>query len=164
MGKPAATARPCLRSLSHSFTLDFVVFGDDKRTLWQVKEAMATYLTGLRLRLHATKCQVLRTQDGIDFLGYRIFPTHRRLRQTTARRFIRRLRLQSKLYSGGMLSLPCIDRSVQSWLGHATHTATYGLRRNVFNAIAFRRTPVSADSTGEGQAEPGRPARRRVEQ
>jgi hypothetical protein len=25
MGKPAATARPALRSLSHSFTLDFVV-------------------------------------------------------------------------------------------------------------------------------------------
>src|SRR5207248_7161328 len=30
--------------------------------------------------------EVMRTQDGIDFLGYRIFPTHRRLRQTTARR------------------------------------------------------------------------------
>jgi Sulfatase-modifying factor enzyme 1 len=120
---------------------------------------------GLRLRLHATKCQVMRTQDGIDFLGYRIFPAHRRLRQTTARRFIRRLRLQSKLYSGGMLSLQCIDRSVQSWLGHATHAATYGLRRRVFNVIAFRRTPVpSADSAGEGQAVPGRLARRRVEQ
>jgi RNA-directed DNA polymerase len=144
---------------------DFVVFSDDKRALWQVKEAMAPYLAGLRLRLHATKCQVMRTQDGIDFLGYRIFPAHRRLRQTTARRFIRRLRLQSKLYSGGMLSLQCIDRSVQSWLGHATHAATYGLRRRVFNAIAFRRTPVpSADSAGEGQAVPGRLARRRVEQ
>ena len=44
-------------------------------------------------------------------------------------------------------------------------SATYGLRRRVFNAIAFRRTPVpSAGSTGEGQAVPGRPARRRVEQ
>ena len=120
---------------------------------------------GLRLRLHTTKCQVMRTQDGIDFLGYRIFPTHRRLRQSTARRFSRRLRLQSKLYARGLLSLQGIDRSVQSWLGHATHAATYGLRRSIFSAIAFRRTPVpSADSAGEGQAEPGRPARRRVEQ
>jgi hypothetical protein len=144
---------------------DFVVFSDDKHALWHIKEAMATYLAGLRLRLHATKCQVMRTQDGIDFLGYRIFPTHRLLRQTTARRFIRRLRLQSKLYARSRLSLQCIDRSVQSWLGHATHAATYGLRRRVFNAIAFRRTPVpSASSAGEGQAVPGRPARRRVEQ
>ena len=144
---------------------DFVVFGDDKRALWQSKEAMATYLEGLRLRLHATKCQVLLTQDGIDFLGYRIFPTHRRLRQSTARRFSRRLRLQSKLYARGLLSLQGIDRSVQSWLGHATHAATYGLRRSIFSAIAFRRTPVpSTCSTGEGQAVPGRPARRWVEQ
>ena len=93
-----------------------------------------------RLCLHATKCQRLRTQDGINFLGFRIFPTHRLLRQTTARQFIRRLRLQSKLYARSLLSLQCIDRSVQSWLGHATHAATYGLRRSVFNAIAFRRS------------------------
>ena len=95
----------------------------------------------------------MRTQDGIDFLGYRIFPTHRLLRQTAARRFIRRLRLQSKLYARNLLSLQCIDPSVQSWLGHATHAATYGLRRSVFSAIAFRRMPVpSAGSAGEGQA------------
>src|SRR5438094_10468236 len=112
-----------------------------------------------------TLAEVMRTQDGINFPGYRIFPAHRLLRQTTARRFIRRLRLQSKLYARSLLSWQCIDRSVQSWLGHATHAATYGLRRRVFSAIAFRRTPVpSANSAGEGQAVPGRPARRRLEQ
>ena len=117
------------------------------------------------LRLHATKCQVMRTRDGIDFLGYRIFPTHRRLRQTTARRFMRRLRVQSKRYAMGLLCWQGLDQSIQSWLGHAAHAATYGLRRSVFSAIAFRRMPVlSPGSTGEGQAVPGRPARRRVEQ
>jgi RNA-directed DNA polymerase len=80
---------------------------------------------------------VMRTQDGIDFLGYRIFPTHRLLRQTTARWFVRRLCLQSKLYARHLLSLQCIDRSVQSWLGHATHVNTCGLRWRVFRAIAF---------------------------
>src|SRR3979411_2372806 len=35
MGKPAATARPCLRSLSYSFTLDVGVFGgSDAAALW----------------------------------------------------------------------------------------------------------------------------------
>ena len=32
MGKPAATDRPCLPSLSHSFTLDFVVLCNGTRT------------------------------------------------------------------------------------------------------------------------------------
>jgi len=84
--------------------------------------------------------EMMRTQDGIDFLGYRIFPTHRLLRQITARRFIRCLRWQSKLYARSLLCLPCIDRSVQSWLGHATYAVTYGLRRCSFRAIALRRT------------------------
>src|SRR5262249_812239 len=77
----------------------------------------------------------MRTQDHSACLVYCIFPTHRRLR------------LQSTLYARGLLNLPPIDRSVQSWVGHATHAATYGLRRSVFSAIALRRTPVlSADS------------------
>jgi hypothetical protein len=45
---------------------------------------------------------------------------------------------ESILYTRGLFSLQCIDRSVQSWLGHATHASTYGLRRSVFSAIAFR--------------------------
>jgi len=110
---------------------DFVVFGDTPRALWQVHTAMATSLAGLRLRLHATKCQVMRTQDGIDFLGYRIFPSHRLLRRSTARRFMRRLRVQRTLYDRGVLRLAPIHHSVQSWLGHASHARTYGLRRQI---------------------------------
>ncbi len=143
---------------------DFVVFSADKRSLWQVKDAMTTYLASLRLRLHATKCQVLRTQDGVDFLGYRIFPTHRLLRQSTVRRFRRRLLVQHALYGSGLLSFAALDSSVQSWLGHASHAATYGLRRHLFRAMTWRRLVVPLDGTADkGQAVPGRRARRGVE-
>src|SRR5712691_5143005 len=75
-------------------------------------------------------------------------------------------------YVTSNISLPsCIGQRHVLRLRH--HTAKlnppgadfHGLRRSVFSAIAFRRTPVpSANSTGEDQAVPGHPARRRVEQ
>lgn len=43
------------------------------------------------------------------------------------------------LMARGLLRLQCIDRSVQSWLGHTAHADTYSLRRRVFSAIALRR-------------------------
>ena len=46
MGKPAATARPCLRSLSHSFTLDFVVLcNGTKAEAHAIKEELKGFLS-----------------------------------------------------------------------------------------------------------------------
>jgi hypothetical protein len=116
------------------------VFGNEKKALWEIKEAMAAYLETLRLRLHPTKCQVFRTSDGVDFLGYRLFPTHRLLRKATAPRFIRWLRRQSEQYAQGQVSLQQVHHSVQSWLGHACHADTYGLRKQILGRIVWRKT------------------------
>ena len=114
---------------------DFVVFGKDKRELWAIQEAMRTYLAGLRLTLHPRKCQVLPTREGVDFLGYRIFPTHRRLRASTAKRCIRRLRQKARRYVRGTLPAEPFIQSLTSWLGHAQHADTAGLRRVVLEDL-----------------------------
>jgi retron-type reverse transcriptase len=146
---------------------DFVVFGQDKRSLWAVKAAMADYLAGLRLMLHPRKCQVLPTQAGVDFLGYRVFPTHRRLRATTTKRAIRRLRTEAWACTRGTLSIDRWRQSWASWLGHAQHADTYGLWRAVVRDLAARfRDGVSLENilSGKGWAEYGCDPRRVVEQ
>lgn len=146
---------------------DFVVFAQDKRSLWAVKQAMDNYLAGLRLMLHPRKCQVIPTSVGVDFLGYRIFPSHRRLRATTAKRAIRRLR--AKVWACAQGILP-VDRWCQSWaslLGHAQHADTYGLRRVVAQDLAMRwgsRVPPGSCPGGRGWADDGGDPWRVVEQ
>ena len=45
MGKPAATDRPCLPSLSHSFTLDFIVLIMEQRVKQNpMKEVLRQFL------------------------------------------------------------------------------------------------------------------------
>src|SRR2546430_16897340 len=59
MGKPAATDRPCLRSLSHSFTLDFIIGferEDDARRVWAVLDKR---LGRFGLTLHPDKTRLL---------------------------------------------------------------------------------------------------------
>src|SRR5262245_6868276 len=72
-GKLAATDRPCLRSLSHSFTLDFVVLCNGrKEEATRMKEELKSVLTQMGLTLSEEKTKVTHITEGFDFLGYRI--------------------------------------------------------------------------------------------
>jgi len=73
MGKPAATARPCLRSLSHSFTLDFVVLCNGTKAEAQaIKQELGAFLSTMGLTLSEDKTKVTHITEGFDFLGYRV--------------------------------------------------------------------------------------------
>src|SRR5881398_2673720 len=73
MGKPAATDRPALRSLSHSFTLDFVVLcNGTKAEALAMKEELKELLSTMGLTLSEDKTKVTHVTEGFDFLGYRV--------------------------------------------------------------------------------------------
>jgi len=71
-------------------------------------------------------------RQGIDFLGYRIWRTHRLLRKRSVRDMRRKLRAFERQYARGDGSLGHINASIQSWIGHAQHANTYNLRRRMF--------------------------------
>ena len=119
---------------------DFVVLDDDKTRLHQVKEEMEKYLSKLRLKLHPHKCHIFPVKEGTNFLGYQIFPSHRRLRKSAVTRARRRLKRLQRDYSTGKISQYDVNQSVQSWLGHVRHADTCGLRRAVFSEIRFQRS------------------------
>ena len=118
---------------------DFVVLSDDKQWLHEVKSQMAEYLATLRLKLHPKKCTVFPIRCGTDFLGYRIFPTHRLLRKENIKRARRRLKWLEAEYNTGAISLDKVKQSIQSWIAHASWADTYGLRKQMLKDIAFQR-------------------------
>jgi len=119
---------------------DFVVLETHKSRLHEVKVEVGSYLARLRLQLHPHKCQVFPVKTGTDFLGYQVFPTHRRLRKSSVSRARRRLRRLQRDYRLGKISQQQVNQSVQSWLGHVRHADTYGLRRSIFSDIRFQRS------------------------
>ena len=126
---------------------DMVILADDKGWLSELKTQVGERLTLERLVLHPRKANISPTQKGIDFLGFQIFPYGRRLRNDNGWRFIRKLRGFAEAYRRGQLDWDDFNPSVQSWIGHASHADTLGLRKSIFSRIVFTR--------GGGQTCPG---------
>ncbi len=118
---------------------DVLLFAEDKPTLHQWRKEMSHYLQTLRLVIHPDKSRVYPVTAGIPFLGFIVFPEHRRLQRTAGIHFARRYRRKVQAYTAGKLPLDRLRDSVHGWLGHVRHGDTYGLRRAILS-----RTPISA--------------------
>ncbi len=118
---------------------DMVFFAHDKRRLWQTARQIEEYLSRERLSIHRAKTTVSPCAEGIDFLGYRVYPDHRRIRRDNAQRFERKLRKMAAMYQVGCVSLRQINASVQSWIGHTRHADTFALRKKIFDETCFSR-------------------------
>jgi len=59
MGKPAATDRPCLTPLSHSFTLDIVLGFQEKSDADQFRAELTERMRKFNLELHPEKTRLL---------------------------------------------------------------------------------------------------------
>lgn len=131
--------RPYLRYVD-----DMVVLHNEKQKLADVRAAVRARLECDRLRLHPNKAHVIRTTDGLNLLGYLVFPGRRRLRSDNGHRFVRKLRGLARAYANGRAEWTRVNASVQSWIGHARNADTDGLRRRIFSQAVFQR--------GTGQA------------
>jgi len=121
---------------------DLVILGNDKKHLHKVKEQIRDFLQGLRLRLHPKKSNVFPVRVGTDFLGYRIYPDHSRIRKENVKRFITRTKRLQLDYSCGKITLDKVRSSIHSWLGHAKHADSYKLRRKLLGSFHFMRKNV----------------------
>ncbi len=116
---------------------DFLLFADDKATLWAWRAAVMEKLATLRLTLHTDRAQVYPVKAGIPWLGFRVFPTHRRLKRRNVKAFGRRLRAQRDAYHAGEITPAEIRQSLQAWIAHAEHANTYNLRRDLMQQVVF---------------------------
>jgi len=121
---------------------DFLLFADDKETLWDWGRRIQCFLISLRLGIHPYKFNVFPLRDGISFLGYRVFPSHRLLPKENILRFRKRLRKKSLLYADGLIELEDIRHSISGWLGHANHANSFRARKCLLQEAAFIRVPA----------------------
>jgi hypothetical protein len=98
---------------------DFLLFADDKPTLHRWRRAIEDFLVALRLQLHPRKSVVCPVTNGIPFLGFLVFPDHRRLRRDNGVYFQRRLKRLFSGHAAGKITRERLDASVRGWVAHA---------------------------------------------
>ncbi len=112
---------------------DFILFGDDRRELMAFRDAIYGFLETLRLRIHPG-AHPRPVTEGFPFLGFVVFPTHRRLKGRKVVHFRRRLRRLREEVRDGCLEIAALNEVVRSWAEHAGHGDTYALRRSVLSS------------------------------
>jgi hypothetical protein len=114
---------------------DFVLFGADKQALRATHEQVSDFLaTELRLALKERATIIAPVNQGIAFLGFRVYPALVKLSGEKWRRFRRRVRGLEARYQTGQLSADELARSVGSMAGHLVHADTRAARRALFAA------------------------------
>jgi hypothetical protein len=117
---------------------DFALFSDSKRQLWSWKRAIVERLARMRLTVHAGSAQAAPCAAGIPWLGFVVYPSHRRLKRRNAVGFRRRLERNIALYQAGRIPFAELDASVQGWINHVRYGDTWGLRRRLFEGHPIR--------------------------
>lgn len=124
---------------------DFAVIHPDKDHLHRVRRDVEDMLWArLGLRLNGkTQVYPVALDHGrpLDFLGYRIWPTHRKLRKDSIRRMKRKMKRMARQYHEGKISLDQVNQVIMSWVGHANHADTYNLRSKLLGETVFRPPP-----------------------
>ena len=111
---------------------DFLLFGESKAKLAEMRCAVEDFLEALRLLVHERKSRVYRCADGVTFLGWRLFPQKSRLVRENVVRFRRRLRQMERAFREGAVTREQIRTRIHSWIGHAAAGNTWRLREQLF--------------------------------
>ncbi len=118
------------------YTDDFVIVSDNKDYLKELIPKLQLFLLEkLKLKIHPKKMTIIKYIQGIDFLGYVIFPHHLLLRAKTKKRIIRNLKLKVYNYKRGLISKNKLEQSIQSYFGVLSHANTHKLKEFLKNQI-----------------------------
>lgn len=112
---------------------DFIILHQSKRELHKIKEQIKISLGSIKLTLHPKKANITPLNLGIDFLGYKIHPTHKLARKSTIKRFIKNSGKKIQDYNLHEINFEKLLESFNSWNAYLNHANTHNLKKSLRN-------------------------------
>lgn len=110
---------------------DVIILHHDKKKLAEIKNNIEEFLLNeLHLQLN-NKTAIRPTSMGIEFVGFRVWATHKKLKKKTALKIKGRLRYLFRAFRSGEISKEELDRSVASYNGILKHCNSYNFRQGL---------------------------------
>lgn len=131
----------CKRDLSIRYYVrymdDVIILSDDKKKLHEYKQLIETFLQEvLKLNLN-NKTAIRPISQGIEFVGYRLWPTHVKIRKSTSLKMKKRLKYVKKQYERNEIPFDKVNATVQSYMGILKHCNSYRLQNKIFDSYIF---------------------------
>lgn len=115
---------------------DFIILNEKKDQLEKMIPILNSFLTtNLKLNLHPKKLTIKKIHQGIDFLGYVIFPTHIILRTKTKRRMFKKIIMGKAKLKSRDIDKKSFNQSLQSYLGLLSHCRGWEVKKAIKKII-----------------------------
>lgn len=139
----------CKRYLGYKYYVryadDIVIVLPNKEAANEAKEKCVAFLNDqLNLQANGKKTQIFPIDQGANCFGFKIYRTHRLLRDDSKKKIKRKIRKMPRLIKEGRMSIETADQMLGSWSGHAR----YGSTRNFVQSILDRRPYIQLDQRG----------------
>ena len=114
------------------YTDDFVVVSNSKEYLLSLLPQISKFLDKeLKLRMHPKKVEIRKYTEGIDFLGYVLFPHYTKVRKRTVRRISRKINEKIKLHKSDQLEKSKLEATLH-YCPVKNQTFLYKIERRMF--------------------------------
>jgi retron-type reverse transcriptase len=128
---------------------DFVIIHHDKKYLQKLKIEIENYIVGKLDLAMNPKTGIFHERQGIDFCGYRVWPTHKLPRKSTIKRAKRRLKRYAEMYQSNPIILQRAHDSIQSFLGYIKHCSGWRSTKSLLERIVFKRGENLPEKNGK---------------
>ena len=118
---------------------DIIILDSDKTRLHQLKDTIDEFLQ-TRLKLDLNKKTAIRPISlGIEFCGFKVWPTHIKLRKKTALKMKRNIKRLQRKYRSGDLNYKQVNGSMQSYFGMMQHFNSQNFRNKILEGFVLKR-------------------------
>lgn len=120
---------------------DIIILHEDKRYLHEIKDTIEAFLWE-KLRLNLNKKTAIRPiSQGVEFVGFRIFATHRKLKKASVKKMKSRLKYVRASFKRGEIDAATLQATEASYIGVLKHFNSHGLRE----ALGFPPEPPAEE-------------------
>lgn len=118
---------------------DIIVVVPTKEEAQKAKEAITTFLND-KLDLQTNdKTKIFPIEQGVNAYGFKIYTTHRLVRNSSKAAMKRRIKAMDRKVKNGELTKEYVQQCVNSWLGHARHSNSFNLSKKLFSKYNYIR-------------------------
>lgn len=115
---------------------DFVILHPSKEVLEGYRRTIQEFLVErLQLQLHPNKSRVINLENGIPFLGFRVFYHHKLVRPMNRRKFERKLEEFRASTEQDVIGSEKIIDSFDGWFAYANHGNVYKYKNRVLQTL-----------------------------
>lgn len=112
---------------------DSIAIVDGRENAKSILNEMKRFLENrLNLVANPKKSQIFPLKQGVNAYGYKIWTTHRLVRNESKKAMKRRIKAMDRKLKSGEIELRDVQQAVNSWLGHARHSNSFNLAKKIF--------------------------------